>query len=95
MTIAPIAFAGMSFLAADVGAASYGLTANDASGSSSFTTGFNPAFKLNSTSTNPSTALTAGNAYQTNAFILRGPANGNAYTFAGDSLTISSGGAFC
>lgn len=90
----PAVLLGSALFVKTAPAASYGLTASDNGGNSSFTTGFSPAFRLNSVAGNPATAPTAGNDYQTNAFILRGPANGTSYTFAGSSLTINSGGRF-
>ncbi len=38
------------------------------------------------------TAPSAGNGYFTRAFILRSPADGNPYTFAGDALSVDVGG---
>jgi PEP-CTERM motif len=62
-------------------AADVTMTAGDALGTSSFNTG---------TSWPGGMAPTAGNDYFTGEFNLRTPADGNSYTFAGDSLTVSS-----
>ena len=78
-----IAFAASSLLLPAAQAADITLTASNAAGSSGFNSG---------TGWPGSVAPAAGNNYFTGAFILRSPANGNSYTFAGDALTISSGG---
>jgi hypothetical protein len=57
-------------------------TANDALGTSSF----------NAAGTwSPAGAPSAGNDYVSAGYLLRGPASGTSYTFAGDSLTIGGG----
>lgn len=95
--VASSLFAGSALLATQAIAANYGLTANDGAGTSSFTnplTGAAAGFRLNSSTANAATAPTAGNDYATNAFILRTPANSTSYTFAGNSLTVGTGGRF-
>jgi hypothetical protein len=66
-------------------AASVTLTANDGLGSSSFNTaGF----------WNNAAAPSAGNDYFSGDFVLRTPASGSSFTFAGDSLTINNTGPY-
>ena len=71
-------------LALNSKAADVTLTTGDGSG----TTSWNVAGHWNS-----GQAPTAGNNYFTGANILRTPASGGPFTFAGDSLTVSPGGA--
>jgi hypothetical protein len=59
------------------------MTANDASGTSSFNA---------AGSWSPAGAPAAGSTYSTGGFLLRGPASGTSYTFAGDALTVGGGG---
>ena len=59
------------------------MTANDASGTSSFNA---------AGSWSPAGAPAAGSTYSTAGFLLRGPASGTSYTFAGDALTVGGGG---
>ena len=66
-------------------AANVTLTADDSFGTSSF----NTAGRWSSHA-----APTAGNDYFTGAHLLRSPATGAAYTFAGDSLRVDGGGRF-
>lgn len=61
------------------------LSAGDDFGASSF----NSAGKWN-----PAGAPAAGNSYVVAVIQLRSPANGNSHAFAGDSLSIQTGGAF-
>lgn len=70
-------------VAASGRAADINLTADDGFGASSFNTAGNW-----SNAAPPS----AGNDYFNNGFLLRTPADGNSYTFGGDSLTITSPG---
>ena len=58
------------------------MTASDSLGNSSFNAAGNWS---------PAGAPTAGSTYSTGGFLLRGPASGAAYTFAGDSLTVGGG----
>ncbi|MFT3990730.1 MAG: autotransporter-associated beta strand repeat-containing protein [Luteolibacter sp.] len=75
-----VAFSSMSAHAAD-----YTLSTADASGASSFTTG---------TNWSSGAVAAAGNNYTVSIAQLRGPADNSSYTFAGDSLTIATGGIF-
>jgi hypothetical protein len=60
------------------------MTADDTLGTSSFNSGLHWS---------DATAPAAGNSYDTASFLLRTPADGNNYTFGGDSLTITSAAA--
>ena len=72
----------MAALGTSSRAATITQTANDALGASSF----------NAAGTwSPAGAPTAGNDYVTAGYLIRGPASGTSYTFAGDSLTIGGG----
>lgn len=71
---------GLTCLAASAWAADVTLKAEDGFGVSSFNSAAN---------WNNGLAPSAGNNYFTGQYRLRTPANGNSYTFAGDSLTIN------
>jgi PEP-CTERM motif len=68
--------------AAPVAHAQYVMTNSDSLGNSSF----NSAGNWSS-----GAAPVAGSTYTTDGYLLRSPASGSAYTFAGDSLTIGDG----
>jgi hypothetical protein len=81
----PVSATGLGFLLVLAGhtsiqAAAISLGASDGLGTSSFNSGLNWV---------GSAAPSAGNTYSTGNFRLRTPADGNSYTFAGDSLTIN------
>jgi hypothetical protein len=72
----------MAALGTSSRAATITMTGNDALGTSSF----NAVGLWNNAS-----VPTAGNDYVTAGYLIRGPASGTSYTFAGDSLTIGGG----
>src|ERR1017187_1483676 len=74
----------MLALALNAPAANVTMTAGDGSGTTSWNTGLHWSSGL---------APTGGNNYDTLTYILRTPGAGGPFTFAGDSLTISPGGA--
>jgi hypothetical protein len=77
--LAALAFPAMCF------AANVTMNADDASGTSSFNSNLH---------WNDGSAPSAGNDYFSGNFTLRTPANGNSYTFLGDSLTINNNSAY-
>ncbi len=62
--------------------AQFSMTASDSLGNSSFNTAGNWS---------SAAAPVAGSTYSTAGFLLRSPASGTAFTFAGDSLTVGGG----
>lgn len=71
--------------ASTANAATITMDASDAFGVSSFNAG---------TNWTGNAAPIAGNDYSTNGFTLRTPANTSSHTFAGDSLTVTTGSSF-
>jgi glucuronoarabinoxylan endo-1,4-beta-xylanase len=70
--------------------ANFTLSTSDVSGSSSFSSIGN--WVTNGTANAATTPPGPGGAYNTGPFVLRSPAAGGPFTFAGSSLTISPGG---